>query len=102
MKSVSVTHVSRDLVGRRDAAEDEAVAVVARGRARLAHALQQLPHGAVLPLLDEPVARTHVHRLGLQLEVLEGAEEEEEQEEEGGRRVEGGRVGGEEVGGNGE
>lgn len=71
VESVSVTHVSRYLVGRGDAAEDEGVAVLARRRPRLAHALQQLPHAAVLPLLDEPVARTHVHRLGLQLEVLE-------------------------------
>lgn len=67
----SVTHVSRDLVGGGDAAEDEGVAVVARRCPRLADALQQLPHAAVLPLLDEAVARTHVHRLRLQLEVLE-------------------------------
>lgn len=72
-RSISVTYVSRDLVGRGDAAKDEGVAVVARRRPRLAHALQQLPHAAVLPLLDEPVAGTHVHHLGLQLEILEGA-----------------------------
>lgn len=70
-KALSVTHVSWDLVGRGDAAEDEGVAVVACCRPRLAYALQQLPHAAVLPMLDEPVARAHVHRLGVQLEVLE-------------------------------
>lgn len=81
-ESVPLTHISRGLFGRRNAAEDEGVAVVARRRPRLANALQQLPHTAVLALLDEPVARTNVHRLGVELEVLEGEMEEAEEEEE--------------------
>lgn len=70
LQHVSVTHISRALIRRRDAAEDEGITVVFGGGARFADAFEQLPYGSILPLPDEPLAGTHVDSLGLQLEVL--------------------------------
>lgn len=72
----SVTHISWPLICDGDAAEDEGVAVVFGGGARLADTLEQLTYGFVLPLSDEPLASPHVHRLGLELEVLRQEERE--------------------------
>lgn len=75
---LAVTYVSRPLLGNGDTAEDEGIAVVFGGSARFTDTFEQLPYGSVLPLSDKPLAGPHVHRLGLQLKVLqqeEGAKE---------------------------
>lgn len=74
---ISATYISRALIGYRHTAEDEGVAVAPGGSARLAHAFEELLHGAVLPLPDEPVPRLDVDGLRLQLEVLRGQEGKE-------------------------
>lgn len=80
-KNVSPTHISWSLICNGDTAEDEGVAVVLCGGARLANTLEQLPHGSVLSLTDEPLAGPHVHSLGLQLEVLRQEEREKDKTE---------------------
>lgn len=65
-------HICWPLIGDRNTAEDESVAVVLGSRARLADAFQQLPHSSKVLLSDKSMASPHVDSLGLQLEILRG------------------------------
>ena len=72
------THVCGPLVGDGDTTQHDGVTVALGGRARLPDALQQLSHCPVLSLAHQPLARTHVHRKRIQLEVLEMSQVEGE------------------------
>lgn len=78
VQEVSVTYISWSLICNRNVVEDEGITVIFGGSARLANTFEQLPHGSILPLTDEPLAGSHVDGLSLQLEVLQQDAREKE------------------------